>query len=104
MQGELDHSSQLSVHEINDPNFMAWKQNRLTFDNTALSAVVETLEEYFGAEIEVHNPLLLSCRFTGTFDKPTVDEVMKVLAVSTNSSYKIAGPKIILTGKGCDKN
>lgn len=101
LRGELDQSLQLTIHEITDPNFMAWKKDRLVFENAELSAVAETLEEYFGIEIEVSDPLLLSCRFTGAFDKPKPDEVLEVLAVSTNSSYKIAGNKIILSGKGC---
>jgi hypothetical protein len=29
---------------------------------------------------------------------------LEVLAVSTNSSYKMTGKKVTLTGKGCNKN
>ncbi len=101
LRGELDHSSLLTINEIDDPNFIAWKQERLVFENTELSVVAKTLQQYFGIEIEVTDPLLLSCRFTGSFDKPKPDEVLEVLAVSTNSSYKTTGIKIILSGKGC---
>ncbi len=104
LRGELDQSATLTTSEIKDPNFISWKQDRLVFDNTQLSEVTETLETYFGIEIEVSDPLLLSCRFTGSFDKPKPDEVLDVLAVSTNSSYQKTGNKITLSGKGCTKN
>jgi transmembrane sensor len=102
-KGELDQSSMMTKDEIKDSNFVAWKEERLVFDNTELSKVAVALEEYFGIEIEVSDPLLLNCRFTGTFNNPRPDEVLEVLAESTNSSYKITGNKIILTGSGCSK-
>ena len=102
-KGELDKSSHLTRYEIKDPNFVAWKDKRLIFDNTGMSEVVKTLEGYFNQKIEVKDPLLLNCRFTGTFDHPTAPEVLEVLSVSTNTSYKITGSKIVLSGKGCNK-
>jgi transmembrane sensor len=103
-KGELDRASHLTKNEIKDPNFIAWRENRLSFDNASLKKVTETMEEYFGVEIEINDPLLLNCRFTGAFDKPAIEQVLEVLTVSTNSSYKkVADNKIILYGKGCSK-
>ena len=103
-KGAFDQFSHVTKKEITELNFMAWKDERLVFDNTTLSEVKKELEKYFDLQIEVIDPLLLNCRFTGTFDKPTADQVLEVLAVSTNLSYKIVGDKIILTGSGCTKN
>ncbi len=103
-KGELDRASRLTKNEIKDPNFIAWKENRLSFDNASLKKVTEAMEEYFGVAIEVKDPLLLNCRFTGAFDKPRIEQVLEVLTVSTNSSYKkTADNKIVLYGKGCSK-
>ncbi len=108
-RGELDNSfheknqAHLIRSEIKDPNFIAWKDKKLTFENTSMTQVKETLEKYFSRTIEINDPILLDCRFTGTFDKPKLEEIMEVLAVSTNSSYKIINSKIILNGKGCTK-
>lgn len=102
--GAFNQSAKISKAKITDLNFMAWKERRLVFENTQLSKVKDELEEYFGLQIEVVDPLLLNCRFTGTFEKPTADEVLEVIAVSTNLSYKIVGEKIFLTGSGCQKD
>ena len=102
-KGELDRSSHLTSSEIKDPNFAAWKDKHLVFDNTSMLQVTEALEKYFDKEVKVSDPLLLNCRFTGTFEHPTEKEVLEVLTVSTNSSYKITNNKIILLGKGCSK-
>jgi transmembrane sensor len=102
-KGELDRSSHLTSSKIKDPNFAAWKEKRLVFDNTSMLQVTEALTKYFNKEIKISNPLLLNCRFTGTFERPTEKEVLEVLTVSTNSSYQITDNKIILLGKGCSE-
>jgi transmembrane sensor len=106
-KGELDeaflNTNRMIKTEIKDPNFIAWKNKRLIFENTGMAEIKETLEKYFSKKIEVNDPLLLDCRFTGTFDQPKLEEIMEVLALSTNFSYTITKDKIILTGKGCTK-
>ncbi len=100
-EGELDSVGNASKHEIDDPNFRAWLQNKLEFDNTDLKTVIATLHNYFGTEILVNDPSLLNCRFTATFDKPDLEQIVKVLAVSINLSYKKERGNYVLGGEGC---
>ena len=86
---------------IRDPNFRAWQNNQLRFDNTQLSRMVEVLEQQYGADIEIASPALMRCRYTASFDDASLEEVLNVLAAVGNVAYQRTGNRIILTGTGC---
>jgi ferric-dicitrate binding protein FerR (iron transport regulator) len=90
--------------KIEDPNSLAWKTNRMTFENTSLEEVVAALENYFNVEVEIQNPELKHCKFSGNFSKSDLEleQMMKVLSVSINFSYSKNNNKYVLTGKGCN--
>jgi transmembrane sensor len=100
-KGVLQASARLSKTEIKDPNFIAWKEQRLTFENTSVKEVAQVLEKYFELRITVQDSLLLNCRFTGEFEKPKADDILEVLTVSTESSYERNETGIVLKGSGC---
>ncbi len=84
-----------------DPNFLAWKTKVLTFQNTPLRQVLPTLEKYFGVKVRAADPDLLNCRFTGVFQKPTLEEVLKVFAIGRDITYQQRGNYYLLSGNGC---
>ncbi len=103
-KGVLNRQQGLTQAKIDDPNFIAWKVDKLVFDNTRLSSVITTMEAYFGVTIEVQNPQLLNCRYTGDFEKPALEEVLNVLHLATNLDYEKQADRYILSGGGCAKN
>jgi ferric-dicitrate binding protein FerR (iron transport regulator) len=44
--------------------------------------VLERLERHFGVNFDLADARNSKCRFTGTFEKPEMDEVLKVLSLS----------------------
>lgn len=82
-------------------NALAWKNNRLLFQKTALHEVIATLEDYFDTRIQVQNQALLNCRFTSTFDDPQLEEVLEVLQHSLNIRILKDGQGWKLEGEGC---
>ncbi len=102
-KGVLSKNNSISKSAINDPNFLAWKDNKLAFNNTRMERVISTLEKYFDVPIEVSNPQLLECRFTGTFESPELQEIIDVLVISVDLVYSREGNKYILSGQGCNK-
>lgn len=63
-----------------DPNFMAWKENRLAFTKVPLYKTLSAIEEYFNVRIVVTDSALLNLDFTGTFDNPGLQEVLNVIS------------------------
>jgi ferric-dicitrate binding protein FerR (iron transport regulator) len=94
-------NGEISKSEIKDENFLAWKDNRLTFNNTSMKEVVSTLEKYFNVPIEVTDSRLLECRFTGNYNDPSLQEIIDVLVVSVDLTYSHKNGQYVFFGPGC---
>lgn len=96
-QGIATPDKHVQESKITDPNFMAWKENKLIFRDTPLSQVIKNLEEYFNIDIEVMDDTLLSYTYTGTFDQPKLEEVLEVVSESTALNWKKIQDKYVLS-------
>jgi ferric-dicitrate binding protein FerR (iron transport regulator) len=94
-------NGQISQSQIRDANFLAWKDNKLTFNNTSMKEVVATLEQYFGIPINITDTRLLECRFTGSYQDPTLQEIIDVLVVSVDLTYTQKNGQYTFLGPGC---
>lgn len=72
-----------------DPNFMAWKENRLVFDNVPLFQTLNTLEEYFDVRFLVADSSLLNIKYSLTGnDNPSLPRVLEVLSETMHITIK----------------
>ena len=76
---------------------ISWKDNTLIFDNEPFSSLAVKLERWYDVNIDVKYPELNSARFTGKFDKETVEQVLKALVTVTHFSYDIKQNQITIT-------
>jgi ferric-dicitrate binding protein FerR (iron transport regulator) len=98
----LNKASQLITVSGNDnQNFLAWKTGKLAFQDVALREALQTLEAYYQVDFTVADSLLLNCRFTGSFDKAPLEDVLQVFAFGSDISYRKQGNQYVLSGKGC---
>lgn len=86
---------------ITDPNFRAWQQDELVFDNQPLGQVASTLTRYYGTPVALSRPELASCRFTGTFRQAALPQVLRVLSLSAGLSVTQSSDGYTLDGPGC---
>lgn len=86
---------------ITSPNYLSWQTNKLVFDDTQLETVVSDIESYYGVNIAIKNPEIKKCRFTGVFEKTSLDEILQVLSVSFNLKYDNQDGQYNMYGKGC---
>jgi transmembrane sensor len=100
MKGKIDNNNVVS-EKIDNPNSLAWKQEKLVFENSTLEEVASAVESYFGTNVDLANPELVHCRFTGTFEKPKLQEVLDVVSESMSLSSKKDENGYILEGSGC---
>ncbi len=68
---------------------ISWTDNKLIFDNESFTNMIKKIERWYDVKIIVNYPELHSARFTGKFDKETVQEVLNALITITPFSYKI---------------
>lgn len=85
----------LSKVELSDP--AAWKQHLFRFDQTALIDATEQLNEVFGVEIVVEDPVLSAKEVTGTFKAREADELLTVFAEMLDMTVQIRQDKVYLT-------
>lgn len=72
------------------------------YEQEKLLNVFKQLEERYGIEIITENANLNNCVFTGDVSDQDLYTKLKIICLTTNSSYEINGTKILIKGKGCD--
>ena len=72
------------------------------YDEAKLVNVFRHIEANYGIEIVVENTNINNCKFTGDVSNQDLYTKLKVICLSTNSSYEINGTKILIKGNGCD--
>jgi ferric-dicitrate binding protein FerR (iron transport regulator) len=77
----------------------SWKENTLIFDNEPFSSLVIRIERWYNVKILVNYPKLNSVRFTGKFDKETVEQVLTALVTVTPFNYTIKQNLITISEK-----
>ena len=101
-EGILDkQNGVLSRSAETNPNHIAWKSKQLIFKKTSLTEVAETLEKYFQISITVKNPDLKKCRFTSSFNNPTLEEVIEAISIALNLNIVHQNKKYTFDGEGC---
>jgi transmembrane sensor len=96
-----EQSNTIRRFESFDPNLIAWKTKQLRFEDATLEKLLEDAEGYFGVEFAFEEATISNCRFSGTFDDPTLEELLDALKYILNISYEMQNSKVILKGSGC---
>lgn len=95
------NSGNIRSDTLINTNVLAWKNGSLTFDDTEIRDILITLESYFCVKVEIVDKSILNCRYTGTFNSPTLDEFFTIFTQSLNLNYKKYEDKIVVQGQGC---
>lgn len=74
----------------------AWRDRRLVFDETPLSQVAQTIEDYYGIKVVIGNRSLARRELTGTLPNNDLSVVLKTLSVSYNLAVVREPNRIIL--------
>lgn len=81
----------------NDIVETAWSQNKLILDNKSFTEAKPILERWFNVKIEIADKIVEDYRFTATFKKENIFEVLSSLQKVKFFNYKKKGEKIIIT-------
>ncbi|HYI77341.1 MAG TPA: FecR domain-containing protein [Chryseolinea sp.] len=82
-------------------NVLAWKEKQLIFKSSSLRTVIKDLEAYFKIDIKIRNEEISHCRFTGSFNQPTIEEIIEALSVSLDLTIAKDNNVYIVDGDGC---
>ncbi len=79
----------LQVTDYGNIKEVAWKENKLIFDDELFGDIALLLERWYGAQIEFEDDSLRNYRFTGNFEKEDINTVLDFLKESRKFNYKI---------------
>jgi transmembrane sensor len=83
-------------------NVLSWKDQELRFVNSSLSEIFKSMERYFHIEIIIKDPAIAACKFTGTFNDPSLTEVSHTLEQVFPIHFNRSENRITVTGTGCN--
>lgn len=87
---------------VKSQELTAWVQADMVFQEMPFSDLAAMLEKRYGVRISFQNPELQQCLITGRFSgTETLEEVFKVLTLTSNTKYSLESGKLVLSGEGC---
>lgn len=77
------------VQKVEPYSFTAWKDGLLVLDNEPLEQAISRFERWYNVDIDIKDDLLKKYHFKATFEDEPLEEVLKLLSVSTPMEYSI---------------
>ena len=77
----------VNVQKVEPYSFTAWKDGLIVLDNEPLEQAVNRFERWYNVDIEIKDDVLKKYRFKATFEDEPLEEVLKLLSVSTPMEY-----------------
>lgn len=80
---------ELVLTNTGDIKEIAWKENKLIFDDEEFEDIAVLLERWYGAKINFKDTAIRHYRFTGTYEKEDLNTVLGYLKESRSFNYTI---------------
>ena len=94
----VDEPELIEKNEISSPG----KENEaFAYEQEKLGKIFKQLEKAYGIEIIAENANLNNCVFTGDVTSQDLFTKLKIICLTTNSSFEVNGTRILIKGKGC---
>ncbi len=82
------HIREKTITEEDTYKYIAWKDGKLIFRNEPLSEVVNKISLIFNVDIELQGKELQDFRYHATFQEESLEEILKLLKLSSPINYK----------------
>lgn len=81
-------NSECSMNNVDIEKYISWKNGRLIFRSDPLSEVVERLNRWYNVNIVIMDDKLESYQYVATFEDETLDEIIRMLEISSPIKHK----------------
>lgn len=88
--------STLNLQHIDADYYTAWHLHKLVFRDQPLSDIALTLQRWYNIRVLVNNSSLANHRFTGSFDNPGLDDLMKNMSAVAQFNYTLNEKQLII--------
>ncbi|MBN1415971.1 MAG: FecR family protein [Bacteroidales bacterium] len=84
------------IETVNPELYTSWKDEKLIFTNERLESLVVKMERWYNVNITLKDTLLKNYRYTGKFEKESIEQALKALKLATPLEYQIDKNNITL--------
>lgn len=91
------NTGRMTVKEQTDPNVLAWITGKMTFRETPLKEVSQTLERVYDVDIQLSESSMGEEKLTANFSDNSLDFVLQVVCVTFNLERHREGDTIFLS-------
>ncbi len=89
----------IAIEQVNVEKYIAWTQGKLIFIDDSFETIVKTLERHFNTTIDNQVAQLDKKRFTGTFTKESLNQILRVFQEHTPFDFREKGSTITILEK-----
>jgi len=90
------NTEKLEAVQVNTTDFTAWMDNKVLFKNEAFKDLILKFERAYNVSIINRIPELENERFTGEFDKESIEDIIKTFSSRLDFKYKIENKTITI--------
>ncbi len=87
--GTVREASMKVSDEIDLDAVTCWKDNRMIFKRESFSELARKMERWYNVKIIIEDEDLKESKYTGVFEKETIEQAMKALSLSLPFTYRI---------------
>lgn len=82
--------------QVNTAIYTSWKSNKLTFDNTPISYLLEIIEGNYGYQVKVETASIFEKKLTGTLPSENLDILIKAISTVFGLEVRKAENQILI--------
>jgi transmembrane sensor len=75
---------------------LGWKDQQLVFEDESINTILTTLSRWYGVEFDIKARLDYQREFTGSYNNPTLKEVMESISYNFKFEYQINKDNILI--------
>lgn len=95
-RGTLLASGRIRKDGVYASRYLAWKDNKLVFENQSMNSIATELERWYGVNVTITNPAFADNYYTGSFQDKSLGEVLETIRYAVGFHYKIANNKVVI--------
>jgi transmembrane sensor len=88
-QGTYQLGHPLRLQQVYTAGFTAWKDSRMFIKKQNLGQIALLIRRWYGVDVQIHNPELLSERFTGVYNNLPLSILAKDISKAFHCTYKL---------------
>lgn len=81
-------TGEVSVSIVDTEYETAWKEGKLMFKNDPMPEILKKLSSFYDVEFEIRDKIVETYRFTGTFEKRQLFQILNYLKLSSNIDFR----------------